>query len=62
MLGFCVHERIKWSKYYTIKIPADRAYALMGILSVSLSLINGESLAEAMKRVIDKVDKQNKCV
>ncbi|KAH8716753.1 hypothetical protein GQ44DRAFT_624900, partial [Phaeosphaeriaceae sp. PMI808] len=57
---FNVHERISWSEHRTTKIPADRAYSLMGILGVSLSPIDGESPAEAMKRVIDEVDKQNK--
>lgn len=60
--GFRVHERIEWSEHRTTKIPVDRAYALMGILGVSLSPIDGESPAEAMKRVTDEVDKQNKCV
>jgi hypothetical protein len=34
----------------------------MWILGVSLSPIDGESLAKAMKRVTDEVEKQNKCV
>jgi hypothetical protein len=59
---FRVHERIEWSEHRTTKIPADRAYSLMGILGVSLSPIDGESPAEAMKRVTDEVEKQNKCV
>lgn len=59
---FSVHERIEWSEHRTTKIPADRAYSLMGILGINLSPIDGESPAEAMKRVIDEVDKQNKCV
>jgi hypothetical protein len=58
---FGVHERVAWSEHRTTKIPADRAYSLMGILGVSLSPIEGESPAEAMKRVLDEVDKQNKC-
>lgn len=58
---FGVHERVAWSEHRTTKIPADRAYSLMGILGVSLSPIEGEILAEAMKRVLDEVDKQNKC-
>ncbi|EUC27266.1 hypothetical protein COCCADRAFT_41952 [Bipolaris zeicola 26-R-13] len=40
----------------------DRAYSLMGILGVSLSPFDDESSAEAMKRVTDEVDKQNKCL
>ncbi|KAK7190547.1 Vegetative incompatibility protein HET-E-1-like protein 15 [Paraphaeosphaeria sporulosa] len=60
--NFRVHERIEWSEHRTTKIPADRAYSLMGILGVSLSPIDSESPAEAMKRVIDEVEKQNKCV
>ncbi|KAF1934132.1 HET-domain-containing protein [Didymella exigua CBS 183.55] len=59
---FDVHERISWSEHRTTTIPADSAYSLMGILGVSLSPIDGESPAEAMKRVIDEVDKQIHCV
>jgi hypothetical protein len=59
---FRVHERIEWNEHRITKVPADRAYSLMGILGVSLSPINGESLPEAMKRVTDEVEKRNKCV
>jgi hypothetical protein len=58
---FGVQEHIMWIEPRTTKIPADRAYSLMGILGVSLSPIEGESLAEAMKRIEDEFDKQNKC-
>jgi hypothetical protein len=58
---FGVQERIMWIESRTTKIPADRAYSLMGILGVSLSPIEGESLSEAIKRIEDEVDKQNKC-
>jgi hypothetical protein len=34
----------------------------MGILGVSLSPFEGENPAEAMKRVLNEVDKQNKCI
>jgi hypothetical protein len=34
----------------------------MGILGVSVSPLDGESLAEAMKRITDEVDKQNTCI
>ncbi|XP_014550386.1 hypothetical protein COCVIDRAFT_115570 [Bipolaris victoriae FI3] len=60
--NFNVHERVTWIEHRATKIPADRAYSLMGILGVSLSPIDGENLAEAMKRVLDEVDKQNKCL
>ncbi|KAL6152442.1 hypothetical protein ACJBU6_09310 [Exserohilum turcicum] len=59
---FSVHERVTWIEHRTTTILADRAYSLMGILGVSLSPIDGENLAEAMKRVLDEVDKQNKCL
>lgn len=59
---FSVHERVTWIEHRTTTIPADRAYSLMGILGVSLSPIDGENLVEAMKRVRDEVDKQNKCI
>ena len=62
MSDFDVHNRISWSEHRTTKLPADRAYSLMGILGVSLSPIDNESPAEAMKRVLDEVEKQNKCV
>ncbi|KAH7382615.1 WD40-repeat-containing domain protein [Phaeosphaeria sp. MPI-PUGE-AT-0046c] len=57
---FDVHERISWSEHRTTKIPADRAYSLMGILGVSLSPIDGESAPEAMKRVYEEVEKLNR--
>ncbi|EMD86548.1 hypothetical protein COCHEDRAFT_1228106 [Bipolaris maydis C5] len=60
--NFTVHARVTWIEYRTTTIPADRAYSLMGILGVSLSPIDGENLAEAMKRVLHEVDKQNKCI
>ncbi|KAJ6194074.1 hypothetical protein J3E72DRAFT_387906 [Bipolaris maydis] len=60
--NFSVHARVTWIEYRTTTIPADRAYSLMGILGVSLSPIDGENLAEAMKRVLHEVDKQNKCI
>ncbi|EUC40676.1 hypothetical protein COCMIDRAFT_9492, partial [Bipolaris oryzae ATCC 44560] len=60
--NFSVDERVTWIEHRTTTIPADRAYSLMGILGVSLSPIDGENLAEAMKRVLYKVDKQNKCM
>ena len=53
--NFSAHERVAWAEHRTTKILADRAYSLMGILGVSLSLINGESQAEAMKQILDKV-------
>ncbi|KAL6151991.1 hypothetical protein ACJBU6_08883 [Exserohilum turcicum] len=59
---FSIHERVTWIEHRTTTIPADRAYSLMGILGVSLSPIDGENLAKAMKRVLDEVDKQNKCI
>jgi len=46
---FDVHERISWSEHRTTKIPADLAYSLIGILGVSLSPMEYESPAEAMK-------------
>jgi hypothetical protein len=62
LFNFSAHERVAWAEHRTTKIPADRAYSLMGILRVSLPPIDGESQAEAMKRVLDEVDKQNKCI
>lgn len=59
---FDVHERVTWIEHPTTTILADRAYSLMGILGISLSPIDGENLAEAMKRVLDEVNKQNKCL
>jgi hypothetical protein len=60
--NFDVHERVTWIEHRTTTVPADRAYSLMGILGVSLSPTDGENLAEAMKRVLDEVNKQNKCL
>lgn len=59
---FTVNERILWNEHRETKVPTDHAYSLMGILGVSLSPLKGESLAEAMKRVVDEAEKQNKCI
>ncbi|KAF1351448.1 hypothetical protein EJ07DRAFT_183822 [Lizonia empirigonia] len=59
---FNVNERVSWNEHRTTKVPTDRVYSLMGILGVSLSPFDGESLEGAMKRVTDEVDKQGKCV
>jgi len=59
---FSVNERISWFEHRITKVPTDRAYSLMGILGVSLSPLDGESAAEAMKRITDEVDKQNTCI
>jgi hypothetical protein len=59
---FNVNERVSWNEHRTTKVPTDRAYSVMGILGVSLSPFDGESPAEAMKRVTDEVDKQNTCI
>jgi hypothetical protein len=59
---FTVNKRVSWNEHRTTKLPADKAYSLMGMLGVELSPFDGETLAEAMKRVLDEVDKQNKCI
>jgi hypothetical protein len=59
---FVVNERVSWNEHRTTKVPTDRAYSLMGILGVRLSPFEGENPAEAMKRVLDEVERQNKCV
>ncbi|KAF2825268.1 hypothetical protein CC86DRAFT_394952 [Ophiobolus disseminans] len=59
---FNVHDRILWNKHWKTKVPTDRAYSLIGILGVSLLPFDGESLAEAMKRITDEVEKQNMCI
>jgi hypothetical protein len=59
---FDVNARVSWNEHRTTKDPKDRAYSLMGILGVSLSPLEDETPAGAMKRVTDEVEKQNKCV
>jgi hypothetical protein len=60
--NFSVQKRIEWSEHRKTTTLVDRAYSLMGILGVSLSPIDEESQAEAMRRVRHEIDKQNKCV
>jgi hypothetical protein len=59
---FTINKRVSWNEHRATKLPADKAYSLMGMLGVELSPFDGETLAEAMKRVLDEVDKQNKCI
>jgi hypothetical protein len=58
---FSVEERLSWIEHRETKLAVDRAYALMGILGVSISPFDGEGAAEALRRLMDEVDKQRKC-
>lgn len=57
---FHVLERISWIEHRTTKIAEDRAYALMGILGITLSPIYGEGESKAMTRIHDEVEKLNR--
>ncbi|ENI10865.1 hypothetical protein COCC4DRAFT_184065 [Bipolaris maydis ATCC 48331] len=59
---FTIQQRIAWGEHRKATEPLDSVYALMGILGVSVSPIDGESPAEAMRRVEREVDRQNKCI
>ncbi|EUC38905.1 hypothetical protein COCCADRAFT_81837 [Bipolaris zeicola 26-R-13] len=59
---FSTQQRISWGEHRKATKPVDSVYALMGILGVSVSPIDGESPTEAMRRVEHEVDRHNNCV
>jgi hypothetical protein len=49
--NFGVEERFKWAEKRNTTEEEDKEYCLIGILGVSLPLVNGKRHANAMKRL-----------
>jgi hypothetical protein len=59
---FSVNERLSWIKRRQTKLEEDKAYSLLGIFGVYIAPIYGEGTASAFKRLLDEIDKLEKCI
>lgn len=59
---FSVNERLSWIENRQTKLEEDRAYSLVGIFGVYMPSIYGEGMAKAFQRLLDEIDKLEKCV
>ncbi|KAF2621979.1 hypothetical protein BU25DRAFT_452376 [Macroventuria anomochaeta] len=60
--NFLVNERLRWKEARETKREEDRAYSLLGIFDVELAPIYGEGAARAFKRLMDEINKLERCV
>ena len=58
--NFSVAERISWQKSRETTRQEDKAYSLLGICDVYMSLIYGEGRDNAFKRLREEIDKASK--
>jgi hypothetical protein len=59
---FSVNERLLWSKSRTTTIKEDKAYSLLGIFDVYVSLFYGEGISGAFKRLMAEISKLERCI
>jgi hypothetical protein len=59
---FSVNDRLSWIERRQTKLEEDRAYSLLGIFDVYIPPIYGEGTGSAFKRLLDEIDKLEKCV
>ncbi|KAF2259726.1 WD40 repeat-like protein [Lojkania enalia] len=59
---FSVNERLSWIENRQTKLEEDKAYSLLGIFDVFIPPIYSEGTARAFKRLMDEIDKQQKCI
>ncbi|KAF2810837.1 uncharacterized protein BDZ99DRAFT_441433 [Mytilinidion resinicola] len=59
---FSVNERFSWIERRETKVGEDKAYSLLGIFDVRITLRYGEGMASAFKRLEEEIDKLGKCV
>lgn len=55
---FSVSERMRWAETRLTKKPEDRAYSLLGIFDVSISVIYGEGEKKAFRRLQREIQEQ----
>jgi hypothetical protein len=58
---FSVNERLRWKEHRETKREEDGAYSLLGIFNIDLAPIYGEGAAGAFKRLMDEIEKQERC-
>ena len=59
---FSVNERLSWIERRQTKLEEDKAYSLLGIFDVYIPPIYGEGTGIAFKRLLDEIDKSEKCI
>jgi len=59
---FNVNQRMSWIEHRQTTLEEDRAYSLLGIFGVYIPTIYGEGIARASKRLMDEIDKLERCV
>jgi Heterokaryon incompatibility protein (HET) len=57
---FSIDERMAWAERRNTTLEEDKAYCLLGIFDVSMSLIYGEGVEKAAKRLHQKIHKSYK--
>ena len=58
--AFSVKDRMSWAENRQTKCEEDRAYSLLGIFDVSMSLIYGEGAEKAFERLKEKLYKRSR--
>jgi hypothetical protein len=59
---FTVNERLQWKEHRQTKHEEDGAYSLLGIFDVYLAPLYGEGAAGAFRRLMDEIQKQERCI
>jgi hypothetical protein len=59
--NFGVEERMSWAKHRETTHPEDKAYSLLGIFNVFMSLLYAEGEEKAFERLRRKVRKSLNC-
>jgi hypothetical protein len=59
---FTINERLQWKEHRETKREEDGAYSLLGIFNVYLAPLYGEGSAGAFRRLMDEIQKQERCI
>ena len=60
LTGFEVDERLSWANYPETNRKEDKAYSLLGIFDIHMTLLYGEGTEKAFVRLRTKIDKSSK--
>ncbi|KAF1977466.1 HET-domain-containing protein [Bimuria novae-zelandiae CBS 107.79] len=59
---FSINKRLSWIENRQTTLEEDKAYSLLGILDVYIPPLYGEGKVGAFKRLMDEIDKREKCI
>jgi hypothetical protein len=59
---FSVNERLSWRENRQTKFEEDKAYSLLGVFYVYVPPLYGEGTARAFERLMDEINKLEKCM